>query len=668
MSDVREMLDGLRGDDGLVTLAGAEAGVSFEPSSYDADSNTIRMQIHGGDAVIRRPFFEDPFYLRLSVEPGAIDTSRLEAGTLPLIVDHDVSSNSVIGVGVPGSFLAEPFPSIAFRLDEPPVHDQNFNVIRKLKSGILRGVSVGATWLSEDTSVQRDYKDGRDALNVSRWAIKELSVYPVPASATASVLSDQPGASAPNEEGIMTDPKTAAEEQTPVDKAKLRDEGRQGGVTEERQRAEHIRSAAKLAGIEDVEYVDGLVKEGLSAADASTKILEKLAADRGNEVDSRGVAPVSVEQPHAKTVADLAADAIVLRAGVNLADATDDARRMANLSLLSIGREVLRSGGVNVANLSDSGIARAQIRMERAQLAGGGMTTSDLDSVYANVVSKIAAPAYMDAPATFEAWASRVDVPHPYSTKIIRMSGVDELEEIPEGGDAPLGAFDDEYEDHGVKHYGKMLRITEEMIMGDQVGLIAQRAAKMGSAAREKQDVLAYAQLTSNPTLSDGIALFHASHSNYVAAGAGAAPSQTTLGEAIKAMMTQTITRPDGSEQILSLVPRYLVIPISLMTTVEALMSQLYVPTASTGVITKRMRGLEVIVSPRLDATSTTAWYLLADKVQANAVAYGFANGRPGIQTGSNEDFASGALEYKVGIWFGATACDFRGAYYNAGV
>jgi len=671
--DAKNLSAMLRGDSNRVNLAGEEAGISFAPGSFNEKTNTIRMQIHGGEAVIRRPFFSEPFYLQLSTEPGAVDVSRLDGGNLHLLVDHDASSHSTIGIGVAGSLMSDPAPSVEFKLDDAPESDPNFNIIRKLKAGMLRGVSVGADWDDTAVEVSKDFRDGLSLVTVNRWELKELSVTPLPASPSAAALSDQSGATPRIEEvGMKTPDELAAEAKVLEAKNKealtaARNEGLEQGKLDADTRRTEILESAKPFGMAD-DFVTGLVDGNLSAAECKDAILVKLAADHnaGPDVDGKG-APMNVSTPGAKVIAELAATAIALKANVDIKDASPEAVAMSRLSLTGIGRKVLTAGGINCADLSDEQIVSRQFSIERqAKLAG--MSQSDLPNVYADVVSKIAGPAYERFEETYTGWASQTDVPHPYSTKILRLSGLPELPVIPEGGDAPLAAYSDEYEDHSVDHRGNVVRITEEMVMGDQIGQINQIISKQGSAAKSTENTVTYTALTSNPTLSDSIAMFHASHNNFVAGGAGAAPSQTTLGAAITAMMSQTFTLPDGSSQRLNLRPKYLVIPIALMTVVDALMSQLYVPTASTGVMTNKMRGLEVIVDPLLDATSTTAWYLLADKSQSNPIVYGYANARKGIQTKTDEDFLSGALSYKVGIWFGATACDWRGAYLNAGV
>jgi len=669
--DVKNLSAKLRGDNGRVILSGDEAGVSMVPGSFNEADGTMRFQLHGGEAVIRRPFFSEPFMLKLNVEDGAVDVSRLDAGTLHLLADHDASTASTIGVGVPGSFQAEPKPSVLFKLDDAPASDPNSNTIRKLKAGILRGGSVGADWLDEDVTVEKNFSDGMSLMTVNRWELKEYSVTPLPASPSAGALSDNPGAAPQNQEVGMKTPEELAAEQKALEDAmgvKLsaaKDEGNEAGRLAEKARQDGILHAAKLADMSGDELVTKLIADDVTVADASKQLLEKLAADRKQPIDTKG-ASLDVSTPGAKTIADLAADAIAIRSGVTIKDADPRALRMSTQNLVGIGREVLRAGGIDVSNMSDQSVVSRQLSLERqAQLAGH--VTDDFPSVYANVIEKIASPAYAEAEPTYREWASKVNVPHPNTTKIIRLSGLPELPEIPEGGDAKMVYGKDEYENHGVKHRGHIVSITEEMIMGDQIGMINMLTRKQGSAAASTENTVAYGQLTGNPTLSDGIALFHASHSNYVASGSGAAPSQTTLGAAIQAMMLQTFTLPDGSEQDLAIQPKVLVTGVALMTAVEALMSQLYMPTASTGVITNRMRGLTHVVDSKLDAANPKGWYLLADPVATNPVVYGYANGREGLQLKTDEHFESGAIRYKVGIWFGATACDWRGAYYNYG-
>ncbi len=89
--------------------------------------------------------------------------------------------------------------------------------------------------------------------------------------------------------------------------------------------------------------------------------------------------------------------------------------------------------------------------------------------------------------------------------------------------------------------------------------------ASFGQSAARRVNAAAYAALTANANMADGYALFAAEHSNFVASGSGAAPSETTLNAARVAMRGQT----GLAGEVLNIAPAFLICPAALETTVD---------------------------------------------------------------------------------------------------
>ena len=648
--------------------------LALQPETYSADAGTVDVVFYTGAAVKRYDFWTDTSYDLAFAADGA-DLSLLNAGA-PFLDNHDSGSvRNVLGSILPGSARTEKDGThrATIRLSD---REEMKGVRQDIKDGHLRGISMGVEITSPREVTKREGKP--DLHTALTWQPYELSSAPVQADPGAHVLSLLPAetrahlialnaAGAAKEDKMPDPPKTApTTETTPADL----DAVRLAAQTVERERIEAIQSQAERLGLTR-EDAAPMIRDG-SNVDAARLALHELKVQRDEATRTTSTTGLRTETNTA-TLAKAAVDAILLRSGQKVDKPSDLSLRLSRQSLTGISRAVVGSTGADVGAMSDRQAVRHLFRMERDALhAAGGdiehlMSTADLPFVYAAVTSKIAGPMYAEYATTYEPWQSRVDVPHPYNVSIVRTSGVSQMPVIVEGADATETSFGDEAETHAVAHRGRIISITEEMVMGDQIGVIAQRAAFLANSAATTRNTVAYAPLLANPVMFDGINFFNALHSNMAAGGDVAPPSQATLGVAIAAMMNQTITLPDGTTQRVQITPRYLLIPVSLMTTVEALMSQFYTPTASTGVITQRMRGLEVIADPILDASSVTAWYLIGEPAQANAFVWGYATSRQGYQTEMDERFESGALRIKGGIWYGATAVDFRGAYYNAG-
>ncbi len=107
--------------------------------------------------------------------------------------------------------------------------------------------------------------------------------------------------------------------------------------------------------------------------------------------------------------------------------------------------------------------------------------------------------------------------------------------------------------------------------------------------------------------LADGQRLFHSSHGNLKSSG-GAVPA-TNLGAAMLAMRKQT----GISGRLIGVNPTVVLAPAALEAGLLQFFGQ-YAPAKSSDV--NPWRDLRVIIDPRLDAKSTTRWYLIAEGIE----------------------------------------------------
>jgi hypothetical protein len=184
---------------------------------------------------------------------------------------------------------------------------------------------------------------------------------------------------------------------------------------------------------------------------------------------------------------------------------------------------------------------------------------------------------------------------------------------------------------------------------------------KMGRAAARTVGDLVFAIINDNPTMSDGAALFHADHDNL--ASSGAAPSAISVGAGRTAMRTQK----DG-KATLNIPPSFFLVPAALEDTAQVLMVSETDPSKTNSRIPNPVRNAaEVIVDARLDAASTTAWYLLADPNRFDTIEVGYLDGVAAPFLDSQEGWTIDGVEYKVRIDAAAAPLEFRTLYKNAG-
>jgi len=116
----------------------------------------------------------------------------------------------------------------------------------------------------------------------------------------------------------------------------------------------------------------------------------------------------------------------------------------------------------------------------------------------------------------------------------------------------------------------------------------------------------------------------------------------------------------------LNLIPRFLIVPAALESSADQLTAQIMANQASS-VTPAVIRSLEVIVEPRLDASSEKFWYLAADPMVMPAFAYGYLSGQETPSISTRESWEIRGLEMKIEMDFGAWKTAYQPVYRNKG-
>jgi phage major head subunit gpT-like protein len=215
-------------------------------------------------------------------------------------------------------------------------------------------------------------------------------------------------------------------------------------------------------------------------------------------------------------------------------------------------------------------------------------------------------------------------------------------------------------ETYALDTFGRIIPLTRQAMVNDDLGAFFDLTRRMGRAAAEFEAKFLVGLLASNPTMADGVAVFHANHGNLP--GAGGAIAIATLGAAKEAMRLQK-----GLDKAtpIDATPKFLIVPAKQETVAQQYLTQLQANQASNA---NPFGGqLELIVDPRLDVHSTTAWYLAADPMQIDTIEYSYLEEEQGVQLFVQTGFKIDGMEFKARLDFGAGILDFRGLYKNPG-
>jgi hypothetical protein len=342
------------------------------------------------------------------------------------------------------------------------------------------------------------------------------------------------------------------------------------------------------------------------------------------------------------------------------ADLAPGARDLAGYSLRELAREALRIGGHSTGG-------------NPMELVGRALGTADFPLILANVANKSLFEGWESAEETWATWCGTGSVSDFKTHHLPRASEMDDLDEIPDKVPYKYGDRRESEEQFSIATYGKLFALSRQALINDDLGAFTDIPRAHGEAAARKIGDLPYAVLTANAAMGDGVTLFHANHSNLVAAGAGAAPGTVTIAAGILAMGVQTDQR--GLKR-LNIRPQYFIAPKALEGVSEVFFrsenfSDHQVVPAESGFASTRANPYSGsyftrVYEARLDGTSTTAWYLAAMKNKTVRVFFLNGQQRPYLETQAG--WTVDGVEYKVRIDAGAKAVDWRGLYNNAGV
>lgn len=446
----------------------------------------------------------------------------------------------------------------------------------------------------------------------------------------------------------MADVKTAAQPAAPVqpDAESIRAEARAEAITAERARVAEINEAVRAAGL-DMSVADEMIRTDVSADAARRAVLTKLAErSKAHDVSSR--ADIVTTRDETETRRSLVAESLLHRYDPRQT-LSDGARQYRGLSLIELSRDLLEAAGVKT---------RGMDRMQIAQRALEG--TSDLPSIVANVANKTLRQAYLSAPRTFTAWARRSSAPDFKTLTRVAMSDAPALETVNETGEFKRGAFSDGKETYQLITVGKIIGLTRQVIVNDDLQAFTRIPALFGTSAANYESDTVYGVLTTNAALSDSVALFHANHSNLTASGTAISVSALDVGRA--AMRVQKT--PQGV--VMNLAPKFLIVPAAKETLASQYTSADFVSAKSSD-INPFKNSLQVVVEGRLDANSTTAWYMAADSNQIDTIEYSYLDGQDGVYIETRNGFEVDGVEIKARLDFAAKAIDYRGLYKNVG-
>ena len=422
-------------------------------------------------------------------------------------------------------------------------------------------------------------------------------------------------------------------------------------LKDERERVAGITDAARKLGI-DTGIADDLVRRGIGLDEARRTLIDRAAEqDRAIETRPHHVRAGTLDEVTTRRVA--VESALLHRYDPGRHELSEPAREWRGLSLIEMARSLLEAAGERQRGLSRDEIATRALH-----------STSDFPHILAAVTGKTLRAAYEAAPRTFMPIARRTSAADFKQIHRLQLGEAPQLEKVNESGEFKRGSIGEGKESYRVETWGKVIGITRQVIINDDLDAFTRVPALFGTSAATLESDIVWGIVLDNPAMADGNALFHGSHKNL--AGTGTALDVPSLGKARTSMAKQTGL---DDKTLLNLRPTFLVVPAALELSAEQLIAQSLVPAKTTDVVPNSIRSLAVIAEPRLDpASGAVPWFLFANPASIDTIEYAYLEGQDGVFIESRTGFDVDGVEIKARLDFGAKAIDWRGMFKNGGV
>ena len=639
--------------------------------SVDVEQRTVELTWTTGSKGRRWSWDIGSYMEELEVSAKALRLDRLNNGAPFLNAHSSYELSDVIGV-VEKAWLEGEEGRALVRFSQ---REDVEGIFRDVQDGILRNISVG--YAVHRYEVVEEEDDKLPTYRAVDWEPLELSLVPIGFDDGAKIRSaqtaadykgqrfntifevreaqkplDQPAAVAnTTEENPMTEEeKRAAEELI-----------RREAADAERKRSLTIRQMAKKVGLgEDV--AEDLVARGVSIADASIALIDKAAEKQGKDQpetrNSQATVVGGLDQSVITAKREAMQNALLNRCNPTIA-LIEGAREFRGMRLLDLARECVETVGGNARGMLPQEVARAALGCDRTAMRAAGMqTTSDFPILLGGGVTRTLRDAYAQAPQTWRPLGQMTTVPDFRATTRAALGDISALEEVKEHGEYKYGKLEEEGAPIRVTKFGKIIAITWEAVINDDLGALTRIPRAYGLAAAETESNLVWNLILSNPNFTDGTAIFVAGHGNLAASGG--AINTTTLGAARAAMRKQK----SKAGAFLNVEPRYLVVGPDKELEAFQFTSSQYVPAKNSDINDGRNTSLVVIVDGRITGNQ---WYLFTEAGLIDTFEYAYLEGEPGVFTETREGFEVDGMEIKARLVFGAAWIDYRGAYKNPG-
>ena len=417
-----------------------------------------------------------------------------------------------------------------------------------------------------------------------------------------------------------------------------------------------------VPGVRDLE-VACLADPRLTVEQAQAKLLAKIGSG-GTPLGDPAAPRIEAGIDERDRFRAAGTTAILARAGL-LSSAEREAglrgNPLANATMLAMAEQCLMRAGENTRGMDRDALASRVLAQQ---------TSSDFVILLENALHKVIVGAYNAQPFTWSRFCKIGTLSDYRPHGRYSLSSFSDLSAVNEAGEYTNGTLGDgKKESITGQRKGRILSLTPEVLVNDDLGFLVDLAGTLGRAAGRtiEKDVYALLALNSGagPTMADSNPLFYASRASGTNIDStSAAPTVTSMDSTAQILRAQ---KDVGGNDYLDLEPAIWLGPVTKAGAARTVVNSEYDPDATNKLQRFNIaRGIvaDVVSSPRL---SGNRWYLFASPGTAPVFEVAFLNGVRDPQIAQDENFRTEGVSWRVTHKYGVGAISYIGAVTNAG-
>ena len=436
-------------------------------------------------------------------------------------------------------------------------------------------------------------------------------------------------------------------------------EGQQGenaqrAIEGERNRVTEITALCRDFDADPAQYISG----GQTLDQVRAAILENLRA-------TGAPAGVQVTRDEGDTFRERASDALMLRAGVNVAQPADGANELRSMSLRDLAIECMAREGQDTRNLLRMRPDDMYAELSRQFYNPTAAFPAILDSTIRKSIVQL----YNQVPTTFQGWTTKGSLKdfkqtadHEYV-----IGGTGDFIKVAENGELKADKPSTELlPNRKLDTYGRSFSMTRQAFINDDIGFLTEIPGLYAASAKKTIDKSVYSLLFNNAKIFDGVNLFDDKHKNLIKTGAK--PSQTAIQQIILQMQKQV----DQFGDAIYVTPQHIIVPVGYEFDLAVILHSTQVTGSANNDINPLYNyPIDVIQTPVLNAlagANAAPWFMVANQMSARSIQVDYLNGQETPTVRRMETPGVLGFTWDIYLDWGISVRDFRGIAKNPGV